>query len=797
MPDATTAPVTDPILALLKDYHPPKGSADELFDGNGAIRPVWRDFLNYFSTIEPEDLVARFRRGDPYLRDAGVFFRQNTNDDAADRAWPLSNVPVIIHEEEWRRLSDGLIQRADLLEAVLADLYGENRLVTDGYLPPSLLASNPQWLRAMVGLKPVSGNHLQFIAFEIGRGPNGDWWVLSDRTQAPAGAGIALENRLATARVFPELFAKTNVHRLAGFFRAFRDSLQTYNTAPEGRIGILTSRQLNEAYLEHAYIARYLGFMLIEGEDLTVENGNAMVRTVAGLTPITAIWRRLADSLADPLELDETSQLGTPGLVGAVREGNLHLANNLGSGVLEARAFLAFLPKICRTLLGEPLKLPNVATWWCGDSAALEHVRAQATRMLLSPALSSLLPFDPDDDIAYGAHITDTLDARLAADGAGLVGQEIASLSTTPALIDGRLVPRPMSLRMFLSRTPQGWQVMPGGYARIGQSEDVSAISMKRGGSVADVWVVSDTPVPLDTMATQPVGRYPRPQSGTLPSRAADNLFWLGRYVERAEHMVRMLRAQHLRFAEAGDRDDPLQASIAAYMEDLPLDPAKPMPEELLGTLDSAVLSASRVHDRFSIDGWAALRDIANTAVELEPNLTPGDDTVRAMTALLYKIAALSGLVHENMFRFTDWQFLSIGRAMERTADMAAVLAHFAADDAPDGSLDVALEVGDCIMTYHRRYSLGSQRDTVVDLMVFDTMNPRAVLFQLEQMRAQVSKLPGAEDHGLMSPLSRSLLKIHSELAVKTPETVDTEALTDLVEELGEASNLLSTAYLS
>ena len=221
------------------------------------------------------------------------------------------------------------------------------------------------------------------------------------------------------------------------------------------------------------------------------------------------------------------------------------------------------------------------------------------------------------------------------------------------------------------------------------------------------------------------------------------------------------------------------------------------MPEELLGTLDSAVLSASRVHDRFSIDGWAALRDIANTAVELEPNLTPGDDTVRAMTALLYKIAALSGLVHENMFRFTDWQFLSIGRAMERTADMAAVLAHFAADDAPDGSLDVALEVGDCIMTYHRRYSLGSQRDTVVDLMVFDTMNPRAVLFQLEQMRAQVSKLPGAEDHGLMSPLSRSLLKIHSELAVKTPETVDTEALTDLVEELGEASNLLSTAYLS
>jgi len=787
----------DPSLAALERYKPAAGAADELLDADGRVRPVWRAFLDHYAGLPPDDLAARFQRGDQYLRDAGVFFRQHSGDAPAERAWPLSHVPVIIHVDEWRRLSDGLIQRAELLEAVVTDLYGENRLVRDGLLPASLIAGNEAWLRPMVGVQPVSGHHLHFIAFEVGRGPNGDWWVLSDRAQAPAGAGIALENRLATSRVFPELFAQANVHRLAGFFRAFREALQAHNTVPDGRIAILTSRKLNEDYLEHAYIARYLGFMLLEGEDLTVENGSAMVRTVSGLTPVSAIWRRLAASLADPLELDEDSLLGTPGLVGAVRSGKLHLANNLGSGVIEARALMAFLPRICQVWFDEALKLPNVATWWCGDAGARAHVQANAARMLLSPALSARLPFDPEDDIAFGAHIADTLANRLETDGPNLVGQEIASLSTSPAFIDGQLVPRPMSLRLYLCRTAEGWQVMPGGYARIGRTEDVTAISMKRGGSVADVWVVSDEAVPVDTMAPPATGRYPRPRFGTLPSRAADNLYWLGRYVERAENMVRVLRAQHTRLAETGDREGPLHASIAAYLKTLPLDAEAAMPAELLDTLNSALLSASRVHDRFSIDGWTALRDIADTAVDLAPALTPGDDTARAMTRLLYKIAALSGLVHENMFRFTDWQFLTVGRSIERTAAMAGALSHFADPAAPEGSLEVALELGDCTMTYHRRYSLGCQRDTVVDLMVFDTMNPRAILFQLDQLRGHVARLPGAEEFGLMSPLARGLLKTHSDLAVSTPETVDSQALADLVESLGGASDLLTAAYLS
>ena len=542
---------------LLANYRPPPGVADELLDPQGEIRPVWRQFVSHIARLSPDELASRFARGDQYLRDAGVFFRQYGADGPSERAWPLAHIPVLLEEDEAARIAQGLIQRADLLEAVLADLYGPNRLVAEGHLPARLIAGSREWLRPLVGLTPRGGHFLHFIAFEIGRGPDGTWWVLGDRTQAPSGAGFALENRVATARIYADLYAEANVHRLAGFFRTFRDALQGLSHAPDSRVAILTPGPLNDTYYEHAYITRYLGFMLLEGEDITVENGQVMVRTVAGLRPVSVLWRRLDAAFADPLELDATSRLGTPGLVGAVRQGSVTLVNALGSGILETRALLAFLPRIARALTGEPLILPNIATWWCGQKAERDHVRANKDRMMIGPALSTRLPFEPDDTTVLGARFRDkaraSFDTWLEADGADLVGQEAVMLSTTPAYENGGLVPRPMSLRMFLARTPQGWQVMQGGFARIGSTPEPSAIAMQHGGTAADVWVVSPRPVETVTMLPTGTAAYARVRPGVLPSRAGDNLFWLGRYVERAEGTMRLLRAWHVRLAETAD----------------------------------------------------------------------------------------------------------------------------------------------------------------------------------------------------------------------------------------------------
>lgn len=797
---AQNRPQPDPAASFLADYQPLPGGADELVDANGALRAVWRSFIGALALQSPEELARRFERGDQYLRDAGVYFRQYSGKGVEDRAWPLSHVPVMIHESEWATISEGLIQRAELLETVCADLYGDGRLVKEGHLPASLIAMNREWLRPMVGVRPRSGHYLNFLAFEIGRGPDGQWWVLGDRVQAPSGAGFALENRVATARTFPDLYASTNVHRLAGFFRSFRDALNDLRGDTESRVGILTPGRLNDTYFEHSYIARYLGFMLLEGDDLTVENGQVMVRTIAGLSPISVLWRRIDASYADPLELNEQSRLGTPGLVDAIRRGKLAMVNALGSGVLETRALLAFLPRICQALRQEPLKMPNIATWWCGQEAERAHVRANAHRMMIGSALSTRMPFDPEGSTVLGSNLQSgpggVVDTLLDAEAALLVGQETVTLSTTPAFIDGKLTPRPMSLRVFLARTSRGWRVMPGGYGRIGRSTDATAIALQRGGSVSDVWVVSDKPVRNETLLPSTNAPYVRAHIGTLPSRAADNLFWMGRYVERAEGLIRILRSIHVRLGEAGRADTDLLDYAARFPGFEGADPLGATPPDLFSAIASATASASVVRDRFSVDGWAALNELAASSQASLKSIAPGDATARALGRSLRQITGFSGLVHDNMYRFAGWRFLSIGRSLERASAMAQLLAWFAAPEAPEGALDLVVEVGDSVLSHRRLYAVATSRPTVIDLLACDANNPRSIHYHLAEIENQVALLPGAREGAQMSALARASLKLRADLAVAPPESLEPDALLDIHNELSSLSDLLTSTYL-
>ncbi|MGQ2917096.1 circularly permuted type 2 ATP-grasp protein [Rhizobium oryzihabitans] len=780
------------------DYSTLPGVADEMLDTNGKVRPVWKNLLGALSRMSERELHERFARTDRYLRDAGVFYR-DYGKGSSERNWPISHIPVLIDDREWTVLSEGLKQRANLLEAMVADFYGENRLVKEGYVPPALIASNPEYLRPMVGVKPASGHYLHFCSFEIGRGPDGNWWVLADRTQAPSGAGFALENRVATTRALSDIYAETHVHRLASFFGAFRDTLQAHRKHPDDRIAVLTPGPANETYFEHAYIARYLGFMLLEGEDLTVVNGRVMVRTVAGLKPIGVLWRRLDASYSDPLELNQQSHIGTPGMVQALRNEALTIVNALGSGILETRALLSFMPRVCRHLLGEDLKLPSIATWWCGQESERRHVAGNIEGMVIGPAYSRLPFFDDNGQSVLGSSLRETakesISDWLASDGHRLVGQEVVTLSTTPAYVDNKLVPRPMSLRVFAARTQDGWQIMPGGFARIGSSNDVSAIAMQSGGSAADVWIVSDKPVERTTLLPAEES-FTRNMPGSLPSRAADNLFWLGRYIERSEGALRILRAWHGRYAESADPRQPLLAHVTRYLEALDVEMNDAVPESLLNNINSAVYSASNIRDRFSPDGWLALNDLAKTARRFHAKVSPGDDATHAMTILLRKLAGFAGLVHENMYRFTGWRFLSIGRYLERGLHMTRLLGHMTGPDAPDGSYDMLLEIGDSVMTHRRRYNVSTAGLTVTDLLALDPLNPRSILFQLNEIRTEVEQLPNAFVNGQMSPFYREAMRLHSGLAVMTPENMNGAIYRQLETDMEHLSDVLAQTYL-
>jgi uncharacterized circularly permuted ATP-grasp superfamily protein/uncharacterized alpha-E superfamily protein len=784
---------------IAADYTLLPGIPDEMKDADGRIRPGWSDLLAGFDELGPEGLSARFERADQYLRDAGVFYRKYDGAAGKERAWPLAHVPLIIDEADWAQITHGLVQRADVLERLLADIYGNNQLVARGVLPPELIARNPEFLRPVVGIKPASGHFLHFCAFELGRGPDGGWWVLGDRTQAPSGAGFALENRVATTRALSDIYSRMHVHRLAGFFRDFRDTLNGDARKHDGRVGILTPGQHNETYFEHAYIARYLGFMLLEGEDLVVENGQVMVRTVAGLTPVSVLWRRMDASFTDPLELRVDSRIGTPGMVEALRQGSISMINAIGSGILETRAISAFMPRISQALLGTALELPTIATWWCGQDAERQHVLDNFDRMMVGPAFSTTLPIEDREHTLLGSTLDgsqrDALMRRLSSEGSSYVGQEPVTLSTAPVHVDGKLEPRPITLRVYAARTSRGWTIMPGGFARVGSSLDTAAIAMQRGGQAADVWVVSAKPVERVSLLPQEGEKLVRASVGNLPSRAADNLIWLGRYAERCEATVRILRAYNARLAEMSNPDLPILSDTRTYLESIDVDAAEPIPQGLLSAIDSAVHSASQIRDRFSPDGWLALADLRKTTRNFAARVQMGDDATRAMTVLLRKLAGFSGLVHENMYRFAGWRFLEIGRRLERGIQIAGITRWLTRAEAPDGAHDMLLEIADSVMTHRRRYNVAAGANSYVDLLVLDPLNPRSVLFQVNELRDQLERLPGGHEDGQLSIAAKAVLELHTQLRVAEPEDMTSERLAELAAEIGRLAGLIADAY--
>src|ERR1700722_20156119 len=490
------------VAQWMRDYVPLPGIPDEYIAQDGAPRAVWTRFFDAFATLTPAEIERRFGSADRHLREAGVSYR--APGETSDRLWPLSHLPLLIDDTEWQQLTAGIVQRAQLLELVLNDLYGEGRLVAEGAIPAAAIAGSTEYLRPICGIKPPGGRFINLYAADVGRGPDGRWWVLGDRTQAPSGAGYALENRLVLSRAFASLYKSMNVERVAPFFEAFRDSLRAGADRDEPRIGLLTPGIFSETYFEHATLARYLGFLLVEGDDLAVSGDRIHIRTVAGLKRLDVLLRRVDSNFLDPLELNASSQLGVPGLIDVLRKNGVVVANMPGSGVMEARALLGFLPSLARRLLGEDLKMPHIATWWCGQKSAREEVLSRLDRVAIEGAYGRGVPGFPGHGPILPGELSPSERERLknaiSDRGIDYVGQELVRLSTTPVWDNGHITPRPFVLRVFAAATPEGWTIMPGGFCRIAEQLDARAVSMGDGARAGDVWVVSDKAVSTATL---------------------------------------------------------------------------------------------------------------------------------------------------------------------------------------------------------------------------------------------------------------------------------------------------------
>jgi uncharacterized circularly permuted ATP-grasp superfamily protein/uncharacterized alpha-E superfamily protein len=767
-------------------------SLDEMVDGRGGLRPHWRGLLAALSTLGDGGLQEAARRVDRAFEDEGVTSILPGVDGLSWRCDPIS-LPLLA--SEFQALATGLAQRATLLGALLADLYGPQTLLSDGTLPPALIYPNPGFLRACRASAggPAWAQRMEFYAADLIRGPNGSWMVLADRTGGAAGIAIARENRRVLARVMPEMFRGTQIRALGPFFDVWQDALQRLapsslasdspalpGQAPYGRaqqganpsIALLTPGTGSPHWFEHMFLSRELSCALVEGGDLTVRDGVVFVKTLKGLQQVDVLLRRLDARMIDPLELDAGSLLGVPGLMDAARAGAVRISNDPGSALVEAPALAAWLPALSLRVLGERLLLPSMPTMWLGDRRAGDLVHQDPARWLIRSATDGTTPAVALAALAPAERVA--LLARIEANGWDYAASAAIAPSVAPSAGEHGMIPKPVVLRMFLIHDGHAWHVMEGGLARVIEHGEHIAGALPTQGLSKDVWVLSEEGNEIVGPAIMPTAPLPiRRTTGELPSRVADTLFWLGRYSERLENAARLVRATltrvsrgHLLPREAVELECLLECLARARLISPELKGAVHGAAALSagmlatvgpsGTITSMFNRVARLtesaRDRLTGDMYAtftnALRLAHTDAVRARGSL---DQLTHAMVSLLRFSANFAGLAAENMVRGGGWLFLDLGRRVERAQAIAAQVAS-ALDQPPahiEPGLRLVLELCDSVITYRSRYLTVLQPAPVLDLVLADEGNPRGLAFQLEAMWHHLTNVAGHTEGGL------------------------------------------------
>ena len=819
------------------------GHYDELHDqvmgspgeAQAALAPAahWREFFNALGPDGLADLSRRQQALEHQIRSNGVTYNVYADAKGAQRPWSLDLFPLIIAPASWQQIEVGVLQRVRLLEAVLADAYGPQQLLRQGLLPPALVQGHPGYLQALHGVQPLGGTRLHIVAFDLARGPDGLWWVTAQRTQAPSGLGYLLENRLAIARQFPRAFEAMQVQRLAGTYQALVQGLKQMSGQGDGaRIALLTPGPYNETFFEHAYLARYLGLDLVQGQDLTVREQRLYRKTLHGLEPVHGLLKRLDDDFLDPLELRADSTLGVPGLLQAVRAGHVLLANAPGSAWLESPALLGFMPALAQHVLGQTLELPALPSWWCGEAAALADVLPRLRDCVLKPTYPT-----PSSSPAPTATLVRNLNheqqqswaQRLQQNSEAYTAQAYLPLSQMPTWqvqqAAERIVPRSMLLRVFaVSDGPQSWRVLPGGMARIA-STHADITSMQHGGSSADVWALTraDQPVDTTTLLTPRLSASSlAQQQRTVTSRAAEQLFWLGRHTERVENALQLSRLTLDQLHSERSTSARLLDWLARLAQRSFLLPAAVNPTgltqdalaralvdgladtHLSGSVGTNLLhirqNAFAVRERLSHEHWQLIVQAQEDFFRRYANRQRTHqhqslEVLRVLDRTSSALAAITGAQLDRMSRDDGWRLLMIGRLLERLEFLAGALQqalHSTSVHEPSG-FEALLALFDSTISFRTQYQQSQDLAPLLNLLVLDLDNPRSLGWICKTLRGRLARLAACASDEL-APLSLQLpdpQRWQLQQLCPDDESSPTQLL-ELLEELGLVARAVS-----
>jgi uncharacterized circularly permuted ATP-grasp superfamily protein/uncharacterized alpha-E superfamily protein len=763
----------------------PAPHAPEAAVGSPKLTEIWRQFFSTLENDSAADMDQRAANLARQVRDNGITYNVYADENGPQRPWSLDLFPLIVDPASWQRIEVGVLQRMRLLERVMADVYGPQTLLHDGLLPPALVHAHPGYLRAMHGVEPVGERYLHIAAFDLARGPDGNWWLEAQRSQAPSGLGYLLENRLAIAAQFPQAFQNLGVQRLASTYRALMDSLKAMSPAgPDAHLALLTPGPYNETYFEHAYLARYLGLTLVEGSDLLVRDECLFLKTLKGLVPVHGLLKRVDDQYLDPLELRADSTLGVPGLLQAIRAGNVLVANAPGSAFLESPALLGFLPALSRQLLGEELSLPALPTWWCGERNAMEEALPRLADCAIKPTYPGSFEqggFEPVLGGKLGARALDEWAGRIVRQAEEHTVQGYSPLSQMPtwqastAGAPGRLRARSVMLRVFVvSDGAQGWRVLPGGLARVA-SAGREITSMQRGGSSADVWALTRGQVDHSTL----LAPHMTPESlmqrkRLITSRAAENLFWLGRYTERAENAIRLARLT----LECLHGEEQSSAPLLSWLSQMAVANTLVLPgvpsalqaprvfeRSLIDSLGSSSgatsvgyylralkMAGSSVRERLSQEHWRIIMRCEEELFQRCAAQRQRADFSALQALQILKdssdhMAAITGAQTDRMTRDDGWRLLSIGRHIERLGFLSSALMRGLDIGSlhTDGGFDAMVELFDSAITFHAQFQQSRDMAALVDLLVIDRDNPRSISWIAHTLRGRLARLAGSD----------------------------------------------------